>query len=98
MNPVHGEDLAAVCDDAIVKNDHEIKAGGSEELIQNQIMEIAFKAYDKKIKIKHIPDFVRIIVLKTLKIFTISRFYGPIEFFLTAETMDFLLPNTVFMD
>lgn len=42
-NPIHGEDLATVCVDAIDKHDQEIKVGGPETLTHNEIAAIAFE-------------------------------------------------------
>ncbi len=41
-NPIHGEDLATVCVDAIEKSDREIEVGGPEILTQNEIAVTAF--------------------------------------------------------
>ena len=42
-NPIHGEDLAAVCVEAIDKSDQEIKVGGPETLTHNEIATLAFE-------------------------------------------------------
>lgn len=49
LNPIHGEDLAQVCVDAIQNNEKEIHVGGPEVLSQNEIGRLALKAYEKKI-------------------------------------------------
>ena len=43
-NPIHGEDLAAVCVEAIDKPDQEIKVGGPETFTHNKIAAAAFEA------------------------------------------------------
>jgi uncharacterized protein YbjT (DUF2867 family) len=92
-NPIHGEDLAAVCIDAIDKSDQEILAGGPQTLTQNEIAAIAFNVLDKEPKITYIPGWIRIIILNMIKAFTGSKVYGPIEFFLTVMAMDMLAPE-----
>lgn len=42
-NPIHGEDLAVVCVDAINKPEQEIKIGGPETLTHNEIAAVAFE-------------------------------------------------------
>ncbi len=92
-NPIHGEDLAAVCVDAIELPDQEIKVGGPDTLTYNEIAEIAFEVIGKKPKITRIPDWVRVIILKFLRTFTNSKFYGPIEFFMTVTAIDMVAPE-----
>jgi uncharacterized protein YbjT (DUF2867 family) len=92
-NPIHGEDLASVCVDAIEDSKQEIKVGGPESLTHNQIAAIAFEVLGRNPKIRHIPDWVRVVILKMTIFFTGSKFYGPIEFFLTVMAMDMLAPE-----
>ena len=92
-NPIHGEDLATVCVDAIDKFDREIEVGGPEILTQNEIAMTAFDALRNKSKITHIPDWLRVVTLKVVRLFTGSKVYGPIEFFLTVMAMDMLAPE-----
>lgn len=92
-NPIHGEDLATVCVDAIDKPDKEVEIGGPETLTQNDIALIAFDILGNKPKITHIPDWVRIVILKAVRLFTGSKVYGPVEFFMTVMAMDMLAPE-----
>jgi len=92
-NPIHGEDLATVCVDAIEKSDREIEVGGPEILTQNEIAAIAFDVLGNKPKITHIPDWVRVVTLRTTRLLTGSKIYGPIEFFLTVMAIDMLAPE-----
>lgn len=92
-NPIHGEDLANICVDSIDKDEKEIAAGGPEILTQNEIAETAFKAIGKKTKITYIPDAVRKFVLLFLKVFTSSKTYGPIEFFMNVMAMEMVAPK-----
>lgn len=92
-NPIHGEDLATVCVDAIDKPDQGIKVGGPETLTHNEIAASAFEALGVKPKITHIPDWVRVITLKMIRLFSGSKVYGPIEFFMTVMAMDMVAPE-----
>jgi uncharacterized protein YbjT (DUF2867 family) len=92
-NPIHGEDLAVVCVDAIDRTDKKIEIGGPETLTQNEIASIAFDILGNKPKITHIPDWVRVIILKLVKLLTGSKSYGPVEFFMTVMAIDMLAPE-----
>jgi uncharacterized protein YbjT (DUF2867 family) len=92
-NPIHGEDLALVCVDAIHKPDQEIKVGGPEILTHHEIASLAFEALGVKPKITHIPNWVRIASLKFVRLVTGSKIYGPIEFFMTVMAMDMVAPK-----
>ena len=92
-NPIHGADLAAVCVDAIEKSEQEIKVGGPETLTHNEIAKIAFQTLAKHPQIIHIPDWARVTILKLVRIFTGSKVYGPLEFFLTVMAMDMIAPE-----
>ena len=92
-NPIHGEDLAAVCVDAIESPDREINVGGPETLTHNEIAMTAFEVLGIEQKITYIPDWIRTSILKLVRIFTGSKTYGPIEFFLTVMAMDMIAPE-----
>jgi uncharacterized protein YbjT (DUF2867 family) len=92
-NPIHGQDLAKVCVDAIEKQDEEIKVGGPQTLTQKQMAVMAFDVLGKKPKITYIPAWVRTSILNMVRILTGSKVYGPIEFFLTVMAMDMLAPE-----
>jgi len=92
-NPIHGEDLAVVCVDAIDSPDKNIEIGGPETLTQNEIAAIAFDILGSKRKITYIPEWVRIAILKLVKLLTTSKFYGPVEFFMTVMAIDMIAPK-----
>jgi uncharacterized protein YbjT (DUF2867 family) len=92
-NPIHGEDLAAVCVDAIDKQDKEIEVGGPEILTHNRIAETAFAVLGARPKITYIPNWIRSAALKLMRMLTGSKTYGPIEFFLTVMAMDMVAPQ-----
>lgn len=87
-NPIHGEDLAQVCVEAITSDRKDIKVGGPETLSQVEIAELAFKVVGKKMRITFIPHWVRCAILKVGKLFLGSAKFGPIEFFLNVMAMD----------
>ena len=93
LNPIHGEDLAKVVVDTINQDAKEINIGGPDMLSQNDIAELALKAYSKPIKIIHLPDWIRKFTLWTVRTFTNSKTYGPIEFFMTTMVMDMQAPQ-----
>jgi nucleoside-diphosphate-sugar epimerase len=91
-NPIHGEDLATVCVNAIEGRKQEINVGGPEILTHEQIAYIAFSVAGHPVKITHIPHWIRKGLLFLLRTFTSSKTYGPIEFFMTVLSMDFIAP------
>jgi uncharacterized protein YbjT (DUF2867 family) len=93
LNPIHGADLAKVCVDAIDSSEKEINVGGPDILSQNEIAELALKAHSKKIKIIHLPDWIRKMTLWLIRSFTTQKTYGPIEFFLTTMVMEMVAPE-----
>ena len=92
-NPIHGQDLANICIDAIATEEKEISAGGPDTLTHNQIAEMAFSELGKRPKISYIPEWVRKYALSLLRTMTSSKFYGPIEFFMTVLSMDMVAPK-----
>jgi len=88
INPISGQDLAVVCSDSLENKQQIVNVGGPKVYSQNQVAEIAFDALGIKGKIIHIPLWIRDIVVFIVRTFTSSKFYGPIEFFLTAMTID----------
>ena len=93
INPIHGEDLAIICVNAAAGDEKEIKVGGPDILTHNEILTIAFKSLNKKIKISRIPNWIRKFLLATLRIFTSVKTYGPLEFFMTVLAMDLVAPS-----
>ncbi|MEO0331044.1 MAG: SDR family oxidoreductase [Bacteroidota bacterium] len=93
LNPIHGEDLAEVCLQAIETNQPEISVGGPDILTQNEIGAMALKTQSKPVNIIHIPDWVRKVTIVLLRTFTSSKTYGPIEFFLTMMGQDNIAPR-----
>jgi uncharacterized protein YbjT (DUF2867 family) len=88
LNPIHGEDLAEVCVDKIGSKENEIIVGGPDMLSQNELATLALNAWGKKPGIVHLPDWIRKFTIWSVRTFTSSKTYGPIEFFLTLIAFD----------
>ncbi len=93
LNPIHGKDLAKEVANAISQEKKEINIGGPDLLSQNEIAELALKAYGKAVKIVHLPDWIRKFALWSVRTFASSKTYGPIEFFMTTMVMDMEAPQ-----
>lgn len=93
MNPIDGADLAKICINAIRSETEEIPIGGPQVLTHNQIAEIAFSVANTKPKITYISNWIRKSILFLLRTFTNSKFYGPIEFFMTVLSIDMVAPK-----
>ncbi|OEF19693.1 SDR family oxidoreductase [Aliivibrio logei] len=92
LNPIHGEDLAHFCIEAIDKKEKEFNVGGSEVLSAMDIVNLAFQAQNKKPKTTGLPDWIRCIaVYITSKL--PEKFGGPAEFFLTVMAQDMIAPK-----
>ena len=88
LNPIHGADLAKAIIESIDVNEDELIVGGPDILTQNEIAEMALKTWMRPIKIIHLPDWIRKLTIRAMKLFTSSKTYGPIEFFLTMLGQD----------
>lgn len=93
INPIHGEDLAKAVVDAINMDENEINIGGPDILSQNEIAELALKAYSKPTKIIHLPDWIRKFALWIVRTFTNLKTYGPLEFFMTTMAIEMQAPQ-----
>ena len=93
LNPIDGGDLAKVCVDKMSSNEKEVTVGGPDVLTQNELAELALKAWGKEIKIVHLPDWTRKFIIWVMRSFTSSKTYGPIEFFMTLMGFDNVAPQ-----
>ncbi|MFT5877057.1 MAG: hypothetical protein ACJA2N_001440 [Salibacteraceae bacterium] len=93
LNPIDGSDLAVVCVDKINSNEKEVNIGGPDMLTQNELAELALKSWNKKIKIIHLPDWIRKFIIWTMRKITSPKTYGPIEFFMTLMGFDNIAPK-----
>lgn len=92
INPIHGQDLAEVCLSALGESREEIEVGGPETLTHKHIAELAFQTLNRKAKISYIPLWVKNAYLPVIRLFTSSKTYGPIEFMMSALSMDSVAP------
>ena len=93
LNPIHGRDLAKEVINAIKNDKNEINIGGPDLLSQNEIAELALKAFKKPTRIIYLPDWIRKLILWIVRTFTGLKTYGPIEFFMTTMVMDMKAPQ-----
>ncbi len=93
LNPIDGADLAQVVVDSIGNDQREIEVGGPDILTQNEIGQLALQAWKRPVKISHIPDWVRKVLIRSLRVLTSSKAYGPYEFFLTMMAQDNVAPR-----
>lgn len=93
LNPIHGQDLAQFCVEAITEQQSEINVGGPFVLRQNEIAGLAFKAVGKPIKIRYIPHWLRKMLLRLLRRILPAKTFGPIEFFMTVMAMEMIAPQ-----
>jgi uncharacterized protein YbjT (DUF2867 family) len=91
VNPIHGDDLARFCLDAIDTAERELDVGGPEVLSVREIAELAFSAQNKLPAITYFPDVIRKIAL-FLASHLPEKFGGPAEFFLTTMAQDMIAP------
>lgn len=92
INPIHGRDLAERCVAALNGTEREILVGGPETFTHNQIAHLAFETLNKKPKISYIPLWILRAYLPVTRLFTSVKTYGPIEFMMTALSMDAVAP------
>ena len=88
LNPIFGKDLAKEVANAIRNDKKEINIGRPELLTQNEIAELAFRAFEKTMKIIHLQVWIRKLALWSVRTFTRVKTYGPILFFMITMVMD----------
>lgn len=93
MNPIHGSDLANVVVDAIESSQQEIEVGGPDILTQNELAALALNAWKRPVKIVHLPNWFRRLLLWGFRKLTSQKTYGPYEFFLTMMEEDRVAPR-----
>lgn len=92
LNPIHGEDLAKFCLDAIERDETEFAVGGPDVLSVNEIAHLAFSSLGKPGRLTHVPDSIRSLSLSIAKLLP-ERHGGPAEFFLTMLSGDAIAPT-----
>lgn len=91
LNPIHGEDLATFCLEAIPSNRKELDVGGPEILTTTEIAQLAFEAQCKNGRIVRLPDCLRRVILRLMNHLP-EKWGGPAEFFLTVMGKDSIAP------
>ncbi len=93
INPISGEDLAAVCVESIVGKAQEVIVGGPEVFSQNEIAQLAFKSLNKSPQITHIPVPIVSMGLRVAKLFFKQTDYGALEMYLTMSSVSTSAPK-----
>ncbi|WNJ18790.1 SDR family oxidoreductase [Pontibacter sp. G13] len=94
LNPIHGADLAAFCVDSLNRPETDLTIGGPDMFTQNELAALALEVWDKPARIIHLPDGIRKFIIWAMRTFTASKTYGPVEFFMTAMSMENIAPTT----
>lgn len=94
VTPISGEDLSAFCVGKFIDTQaEEYELGGPQTLSHRELGDICFGSIKKRPRYVKIPvsiiKFIRFIIPKV----TSEKFYGPLEFFLNALTMDLTSPE-----
>lgn len=97
LNPIHGEDLAHYCLAQIApllagETQSELSIGGGEVVSLKQLVQLAYQALDKPVRITYLPEFIGSIALMIAKKLP-ERWGGAAEFFLTVSQQDMVAPQ-----
>ena len=91
-NPIHEEDLAAVCVDALESGKRgDIPVGGPETYTRREIAELAFAALGKKPRLVKAPVWMVQMMLQPVRLMD-KRLYALLEFLLAVTQMDLVAP------
>jgi len=91
LNPIHPDDLAAVCLNALDAGTPEVPAGGPDVLTHEAIARLAFDALQRPARVSHLPDAVRRGALAATR-WLPGQWTGPAEFFLAMMGLDLVAP------
>ncbi|WP_330959905.1 SDR family oxidoreductase [Photobacterium sp. 53610] len=91
LNPIHGDDLANFCIEAIDSNQKELDVGGPQILTHREIAKVAFRVLQQPEKITCLPDWLRKGVLAVARLLPV-QVAGPVEFFAAATAQDMVAP------
>ncbi len=92
-NPIHEQDLAIVCADAIEDIRREITVGGAETYTRREIMELAFESLGRRPRIVSLPAGLIKPTLAPVKLFD-ERLYSLLHFLISVQQVDALAPAT----
>jgi len=93
MNPIHEEDLAKVCVDAVTGQGREIPAGGPVVYTRKQMADLAFLSFSRKPKTTSIPVWLARIIVQTVRPFD-RRLYELLTFGVAVMQVDLVAPKT----
>lgn len=81
ISPIHGADLAHATAEAIQSERDWVNIGAPDALTLNDVAALAFESLGKPVRITHLPDVLRRIILRVLPWFAPRRIAGPAQFF-----------------
>jgi len=90
-NPIHEEDVASECVDAVECGGHEVAIGGPETYTRREIAEIAFDALGQRPRIVSVPAPLLRAAVQPLRLFD-RRLYDFFDFGLAVSTRDLVAP------
>lgn len=93
LNPIHGADLAKAIIASLTEQQKEMVIGGPDIVTQNEIAELALQAWKRPVRVVHLPDWTRKLLIAAMRFFTSPKTYGPYEFFLTMMAQDNIAPR-----
>ena len=93
VNPIHGDDLAVACVDAMEGHETEIDVGGPQTFTWQEVAQLAFEVLQKPAKVSRVPEWLMWTVVRLVKLF--NRHQGDLlAFFTTMATTDVVAPST----
>lgn len=93
INPIHGEDLAKVCVDAVDSRQRDIPIGGPKTYRHEEMAKVAFSILGKPPKITRIPIWLINLFVRMIRLFS-DRYYTLASFFAIVMQNDFVAPQT----
>ena len=90
INPIDGSDLAGAVADVIEEGREWLDVGGPDIYSHLELAQLAFDACGKPRNISRLPDSIRRLLLWLLPRILPLSIYGPIQFFLSALSMDMI--------
>jgi uncharacterized protein YbjT (DUF2867 family) len=90
-NPVHEEDVASECADAVECGGHEVSIGGPETYTRREVAELAFSVLGQRPRIVSVPPALMRAAFQPLRLFD-RRLYDFFDFGIAASTRDLVAP------
>ena len=90
-NPVHEEDVARECADAVEVGERELHVGGPETYTRREIAELAFSSLRREPKITSLPPGLVRSLIKPVRLFD-QRLYDFCDFGVAVSTRDIVAP------